>query len=170
MQAIYKTVLETYVYAQQSNILNNVQVTLAGQTKIVNIKVPCAYIIGDMQGGDKLCNCTANYSNKIKRVSCKCDVPGPELDNVDYKCKLIDMNKVIQHYKNNDVVMLEELKQINAWSAWFDVDYGGCKYGIFSAAMPVEPLHALENGIIMYCLQTMFVVQILEAQCEYLDS
>jgi hypothetical protein len=29
--------------------------------------------------------------------------------------------------------------------ACLEVDYGGCHFGIFSAATPVEPLHALEK-------------------------
>jgi hypothetical protein len=41
-------------------------------------------------------------------------------------------------------------------NAWFDVNYGGCKYGIFSAACPVEALHAMENGLIKQCLQVLF--------------
>jgi hypothetical protein len=27
--------------------------------------------------------------------------------------------------------------------------YGGCKYGVFSAACPVQTLHAMENGLII---------------------
>jgi hypothetical protein len=37
-------------------------------------------------------------------------------------------------------------------SAWFDVGYGGCCYGIFSAACPVKALHALKNGLMSDCL------------------
>ena len=43
---------------------------------------------------------------------------------------------------------LKELNQYHVQNAWFKVDFGGCPFGIFSAACPVEPLHALENGII----------------------
>ena len=48
------------------------------------------------------------------------------------------------------------MNQYNVQNAWFDVDFGGCKYGIFSAACPVEPLHAIENGIILNCLEILF--------------
>ena len=36
------------------------------------------------------------------------------------------------------------------------VDYGGCPNGIFSAACPVKPLHALENGLRTTCLKIIF--------------
>ena len=41
-------------------------------------------------------------------------------------------------------------------NARFKVDFGGCPYGIFSAACPVEPLHAVENGLITMCLNILF--------------
>ena len=50
---------------------------------------------------------------------------------------------------------LDALNQYHFLNAWFDVDFGGCPYGIFSAACPVEPLHALENGLIADCLKVM---------------
>ena len=49
------------------------------------------------------------------------------------------------------------MRSINKmFSAWYDVDYGGCKFGKFSPACPVEPLHALENGLILDCLKVLF--------------
>ena len=55
----------------------------------------------------------------------------------------------------NDEEGLKKLNQYNVSNAWFKVDFGGCPYGIFSAACPVEPLHALENGIISDCLKIL---------------
>jgi hypothetical protein len=45
------------------------------------------------------------------------------------------------------VPALKAINQYNVHSAWFDVGYGGCRFGIFSAAPPVEALHAIENGL-----------------------
>ena len=36
------------------------------------------------------------------------------------------------------------------------MDFGGCPYGIFSAACPVEPLHALENGLISEYIKVLY--------------
>jgi hypothetical protein len=70
----------------------------------------------------------------------------------------------------NDQASLDLLNQYNVRSAWFDVDYGGCKFGIFSAACPVEPLHSLENGIIEKCLQVLVREQLSPSQCTTLDG
>ena len=51
---------------------------------------------------------------------------------------------------------MEELQNLNQYcveNAWFKVDFGGCPYGIFSAMCPVEPLHAVEHGLITTCLR-----------------
>ena len=41
-------------------------------------------------------------------------------------------------------------------NAWYKVYFGGCKYGIFSAACPIEPLYAIENGIIPDCIKILY--------------
>ena len=38
-------------------------------------------------------------------------------------------------------------------SAWSDVEYGGCQFGAFSAATPVE--HALEIGLMIGCVHIL---------------
>ena len=58
--------------------------------------------------------------------------------------------------EQNDTEQLKALNQYNVKNAWFDVDFGGCPYGIFSAACLVEPLHALENGLIAECIKVLF--------------
>ena len=51
---------------------------------------------------------------------------------------------------------MKTLNQYNVQNASFDIDFGGCPYGIFSAACPVEPLHALENGLITEYIKLLF--------------
>jgi hypothetical protein len=51
---------------------------------------------------------------------------------------------------------LDNINQYHVHNAWFEVFYGGYKYGIFSAACPVEALHALENGLIKQFLRVLF--------------
>jgi len=43
------------------------------------------------------------------------------------------------------------------------VDFGGCLLGIFSAAMPVEPLHSLEAGLIADLLEILFSINLKPA-------
>ena len=51
---------------------------------------------------------------------------------------------------------MKKIHEYNVQNAWFKVDFGGCPYGIFSAACPVEPLHALENGLISECIKVLY--------------
>jgi hypothetical protein len=55
-------------------------------------------------------------------------------------------------------------------NGWFDVSYGGCYFGIFSAACPIEPLHSLENGIIPDYLSILFKNKMCPALKLELDS
>jgi hypothetical protein len=40
------------------------------------------------------------------------------------------MNTIIQLVEDNNVAALHLIKQYSIHSAWFDVGYGGCHYGI----------------------------------------
>jgi len=42
------------------------------------------------------------------------------------------------------------------WLTFFDLNYGGNPRGLFTAAMPIEALHALENGIFLYTAKELF--------------
>jgi hypothetical protein len=57
---------------------------------------------------------------------------------------------------NDEYEKLDKINQYHVRNAWFEVCYGGCKYGIFSAACLVEALHVMENGLIKHCLQILF--------------
>jgi hypothetical protein len=65
LRAIFKTLLASIIEAQESGALVDISLTFGGVTKNVNLKVPVIFIIGDMQGGDKICCTTCHYSNKL---------------------------------------------------------------------------------------------------------
>jgi hypothetical protein len=72
--------------------------------------------------------------------------------------------------KDNRQDILDDFNQYNVHNSWFDVSYGGCRFGIFSAACPIEPLHSLGNGIIPDCLTILFKDEIRPALKGELDS
>jgi hypothetical protein len=72
------------------------------------------------------------------------------------QCKKINMVRMMQLVKDNRQDTLDDFNQYNVHNAWFDVSYGGCGLGIFSATCPIEPLHSVENGIIPDCLTILF--------------
>jgi hypothetical protein len=170
LHAIFHTVLETFIEAQNSGMLDNITLTLGGQQRVVNLRIPCIFIIGDMQGGDKICCSSAGYSNKMARLCRKCNVKGAESGDPFIKCKRMSMVKIRALVDTNNVAALQAINQYNVHSAWFDVGYGGCRYGIFSAAAPVEALHALENGLIPDGLKILFVEEMTAAQLRRLDQ
>ena len=51
---------------------------------------------------------------------------------------------------------MKALNQYNVRNAWFDINFGGCPYRIFSTAYSVKPLHALENGLISECIKVLY--------------
>jgi hypothetical protein len=80
------------------------------------------------------------------------------------------MDKIIHLVQTNNKETLNKLCQYNVYTSWYDVDYGGCKYGIFSAAMPIEALHSLENGLIADMLDVLFKQFLIGKNQSKLDS
>jgi hypothetical protein len=156
LHAIFKVILETLIDAQAPNALNGIELTLGGVTKTVNLSVPVNFIIGDMQGGDKICACSPCYSNKMQRLCRKCNVKGEDADDPFVKCRRMIMANIQAWVVDGEYEKLDNINQYHVHNAWFEVGYGGCKYGIFSAACPVEALHALENGLMKQSLQVLF--------------
>ena len=96
------------------------------------------------------------YSDKMNRLCRKCDVRGEDSGDPFIECEKIEMKPIQQMVERNEFDELDAMNQYHVHNAWFDVDFGGCPYGIFSAACPVEALHALDNGIILNCVKVLF--------------
>ena len=97
-----------------------------------------------------------SYLNRINKLCRKCDIQEQESGNPHIKCNNIIMENIQKLIKQNDTEQLKALNQYNVQNAWFDVDFGGCPYGIFSAACPVEPLHALKTVLYLNVSKSYF--------------
>jgi len=170
LHTVLRTILESYVTVQKAGGIPNVTLRLGSATKTVTLKVPCCFIIGDVPGGDKMCGRQPAYSDKMHRLCRKCNVSGAEADNPRVRCQKIKQRPVSEWVRTDNTVRLNALNQLNVHSAWFDVDFGGCPYGIFSAACPTEGLHSLELGLITDCLRILFQEDLKPAKCARLDS
>ena len=155
-QAILRLILDSMIVVQRNGGLKNIDLNFGGYKKTVDIICVVAFIVGDMVGGDKLSGCYASYSNKSYRPCRKCNVTGSELGNPDAKCSYISQKKMEVLIANNEHDRLISLCQQITRPAFFDVDFGRCKFGVFSAAMPVESLHSLQQGLMNDCLQILF--------------
>ena len=169
LHTVYKAVLESFREAQRGTSLNNIALTLGDKQKVVNVKVPLFFIIGDMQGGDKMCCTSASYSTKLNRPCRKCNVNGKDLGNPNINCDRISMERVRKMVEEGRIEELKAINQKNVYSIFFELCYGSCKYGIFSACCPVEPLHSLEAGIMKYMIAVLFWEILLPEGCIILD-
>lgn len=80
------------------------------------------------------------------------------------------MKKIKKFVENENTVKLQKYHQYCVKSIWYNLSYGGCKFGVFSAANPTEWLHALDNGLIEYCLHVLYEELLSVSQCTELDN
>ena len=92
---VLKTILKSFINFQKQENREKVSLTFGENTKKVIMKTSCFFIIGDMQGGDKMVCSSTCYSNTINRLCRKCDVKGEESGNPHIKYNKIEM-KLIQ--------------------------------------------------------------------------
>jgi len=150
-------VLKSFCKAQQQGEMENIKLILGNKFKYVNLKVPLAFIIGDSQGGDNICGCSAYYNKDAHRISQMCDVTPCQYGNAAVDCcNLLVMKDIQELVLNQDNERLYDLMQSKHWQAFFNIDYGGEPGGVFTVACPPEALHAIENGIILHCLKQVF--------------
>ena len=64
------------------------------QTKLVNLKVPLAFIIGDIQGGDNICGRSAYYHSDARHICRMCNATPEMYDSKEMNnCELLVMEK-----------------------------------------------------------------------------
>ena len=113
LNILFDTVLQSFRAAQTEGSLR-VSLTLGNQTKLVNLKVPLAFIIGDIQGGDGICGRSAYYQIKARRICRMCDATqavysSKQVDN----CKPLVMEEIKQLVLNKDTERLHMLYSIS---------------------------------------------------------
>ena len=67
LNLLFDTVLQSFRKAQEENALI-IPLTLGNETRTVTLKVPLAFIIGDIQGGDGICGRSAYYNSDARRI------------------------------------------------------------------------------------------------------
>ena len=171
LHSLFRAGMQSYLNCEKDlSLLSNISLSLGGITKHVNLRVACALILGDVQGGDKICCRSATYLSSVNRICRKCTIPGLECSNLEYDCKKVSMRKIKLLVSNNDLEKLHKYHQHCVKSVWYELSYGGCKFGVFSAANPTEWLHALDNGLIEHCLSELHSVCLTDEQAVKLDN
>lgn len=171
LQQLYEAALSDLKQTQTNGSLDNIELKLGDKVKMVNLKIPIMYIIGDNQGGDSICGRWIYYGKNAKRISCMCNAGPQELQSPKIgSCTKLLMQDVMTKVEQDDEMYLENIYQARHWISWFELDYGGNPEGIFTAACPPEALHALENGIFLHILQQFFKVTLKKPICSLLDE
>ena len=173
LHQLLETVLSSFTSAQNDETLNHFSLRLGQYRKTVNLKVPLFFIIGDLQGGDKVSGRILNYNTTAKRISRCCDAtPDCFLAPNKHQCTRLHMENISNLLKEATEINLEainDLYQQPHWNAFFNVEFGH-PFGIFTAACPVEGLHALENGLMKDALTEIFVTILSSQQVKELDT
>ena len=157
MQQLYAAALHSLTVAQSPGHLDQIELQLGSASKVVNLKIPVMFIIGDNQGGDTICGRHIHYGRTARRISRMCDAGPMQLSKPEIgSCRRLIMQDIMNLVTTKNYEELFDLYQAQHWIAWFDLDYGGNPEGIFTAACPPEALHALENGIFLHMLRELF--------------
>jgi len=91
-----------------------------------NLKVPLAFIIGDIQGGDNICGRSACYQADARRICGMCNATPDVYESNDMdSCNLLVMEDIMQMCTIKETDKLEALLQSPNWQAIFGIDYGG---------------------------------------------
>lgn len=164
------TILASHLAVQTAGGIPNSTIELgACRADNLNVITPVGIILGDMQGGDKHCGSKIGYSKDQARLCRQCNVSGDESGDPLVKCRKMSMWKIRQYVLDNEVETLKSISQNNVYTAWFRFDFGGCELGVFSAAMPVEALHAVEGGLMKYVAKILYEVDLKKSMCGQLD-
>ena len=157
-QQMCNILLKELIAAQVPGALDNVVLSLGPYEKLVNLKIPVAFIIGDAQGGDFICSRSLTYNGMIAERACRtCDVGRDSMGLAELNmCRRIIQADVEALIAAGDVEGLIALCQHACDNAFFKLCYGGSPFGVFTAAAPTEGLHQLEKGLILLCLQELF--------------
>jgi hypothetical protein len=157
-QQICLAILKRLKLAQAEGALDNVSLRLGPYTKQVNLKIPVAFIIGDAQGGDYIVGRPPYYDGrKAKRICRTCNAGPEQVDQTrPGMCRRLIQSDVEELMCQNKTDELKAMYQSTCPNAFFDLDYGGSPFGIFTAACPTEGLHQMEKEIILDCLNELF--------------
>jgi len=168
-QAQLTILLASIKRCQDSGELDNIQLTIGGQTRIVHIRVPIMYMSADMQEADKICGKNVYYKMDAKRCSHLCDCPGEQADNHNYECKynvMEEMKKVTMKSTAEEMSAIG-MKKIN--SPFFEMDFGSNIHGIYLACAP-DLMHTLEEGVIKHATKVLIDEFLMPDHRKYLDN
>ena len=123
----------------------------SGNNHEVKFMFPLCYCVVDMKGARQICGMYDTGNVQRPCISCYCKKDDLHLKKSKICRPVIDlqMKKIISQ---QDLTLLQKNSQHpNQYNAFFDIDTGGWKYGIWGMC-PSEILHQFYEGIVIYAL------------------
>jgi hypothetical protein len=121
--------------------------------KVVELKCPLLFIIGDIKGSDALAGRFNSHATR-KRVSRMCDCPLLDADNTKRSCIL----NTVQYMEAQRALGLDALYSISQHevkNAFHSVCFGGSSHGVYGCT-PMDTMHSMQHGLMMYIQKEIF--------------
>ena len=111
--------------------------------KRCSLKIPLMFIIGDIEGHDKICSRKSGHTRQMNGVTHSCDVTRGQCSNVNHNCCFFNYNSIKHHQDicQSITSSVEEKKYSKAFldkkgfysgvkNAFFTLDYGSNQHGV----------------------------------------
>ena len=145
-----------------ADLMNGVKINLVLGDDQKNMNVVCSvsHIILDGEGADKFTCRHVGKQKKFNRISRGCDCTFDECDDPFVNCHPVSQAKIIEAYYQTkwsdtylnqpDGVFEHEMVDTCAVhaceNAWWPIDFGYQPNGMYSGPLPIDSLHAFEEG------------------------
>lgn len=150
--------------------LDNFHLRIGNYVKLVNLRIPIAFIIADTQGADKLCGRYLVYTDGVKRLHRTCTCPPESATDTDYRCTWVTMEEMMNVIDRGDKEELAKYSQQHIPDhAFRDLDFGANSNGIYGAT-PNDTLHGIKLGIMSYILEVFLEQDLNGPSRHYLDK
>ena len=152
---IMDVILDSYKQCLKKDISYNFGVN--GETKMMILKMPTLFIIGDTEGHDKLCGRMACRHN-IQHLCRYCNTDRDDTDNPFVKYNFTKMNDVKKLILNENENALKSMSMFCVKNAWHDIPFCDPTRGLHGA-LNAELLHTLQQGIFEYAITNLFSIK-----------
>ena len=151
---ILDTILSSLRDVQREGLIWNLKYP-DGKYYEVRFVFPISMCVVDMKGGKQLCGMYDSYHG-ISRPCISCLCKPEDLGNMSKICSPVIDEEIKEVIISGDKKKLQILSQHdNPFNAFFSLDTGGWKYGIWGLC-PTEVLHQFYEGVVDYALNEFY--------------
>ena len=159
-------ILESFRHCQNDGLQWDLMFS-SNETRRVNFVFPLCICVVDMKGARQLCG--MYDTGNVQRPCISCYAKSSDLHFGRNICKPIIASHMKKKILGGKFSQLQQLSQhSNSSNAFFDIDMGGWKHGIWGIC-PSEILHQFYEGIVIYALEEFLDQFLTKSYRENLD-